>query len=128
MATTKNKTAEGYFALYKANKRWESNRKRRLERVLKEQPTNEQVKQAMKGMVYRRKTPGAAGWSASGIRAAKLYKEFTGIFDKNLLSADPKLQHAAAQRKDPNRQYPKIVPTTTFSSFFSLGARLQGNR
>lgn len=125
MATSKNKASDGYFSQYKANKTWEVNRKRRLTKVLKEQPTNTQVKEAMSGMVYRRKTPNTRQWSASAKRIAQMYKKVTGLFHKDILSNDPKLQLAATKLQS-KRQFAPITNTMEFPSFFALGNRLQG--
>ncbi len=125
MAKAKSKTAENYFAQYKANKRWETNRKRKLAKVLKEQPNNLQVKNAMSGMVYRRKTPTTPQWSASAKRIAQMYKQFTGLFHKDILSTDPKLQLAATKLRS-KRQYPEIKDTSQYPSMFALGNRLWG--
>lgn len=129
MAGKTNKSQEGYYAKYKSSKTWETNRKARLERVLKEQPTNEQVKSALKGMVYRRKTPGPLGWSAQDKAAAQLYRKIAGMFDRAILSKDPKVSQQALQRK-PETPQPKAKQEKVPSygpSFFALGARLQGN-
>lgn len=127
MAKSGSKTAENYFAQYKANKKWETNRKRKLAKVLKEQPNNQQVKNAMSGMVYRRKTPITPQWSHSHKRLAQLYKTFTGLFHRDLLSLDPKVQSAATKLRS-NRQYTTTPNTDQFPSMFALGNRLQGTR
>lgn len=128
MATSKNKTSVNYFSQYKANKTWEVNRKRKLAKVLKDQPNNQQVKDAMSGMVYRRKTPTTRQWSASAKRIAQMYKKVTGVFHKDILSNDPKLQLAATKIQQANRQVASVVNTMQFPSFFALGNRLQGIR
>ena len=126
--SSRSKTAENYSAQYKANKVWEKNRKRRLARVLKEQPNNGQVKAAMDSMVYRRKTPGEHGWTASQIASAKLLKKFCGVFDRAAFHPDPKLSQSALARTR-NTEVPKApyVPNPSYgTSFFALGARLNG--
>lgn len=132
MAGKTSKSQEGYYAKYKSNKVWETNRKRRLERVLKQQPNNEQIKNALKGMVYRRKTPVTPQWSHSAKRIAQLYKQFTGFFDRNILHPDPKVHQAALSKQSIVSQ--EIIRCRVKAakpeekSMFSLGARLQGNR
>ena len=126
MATSKNKTSDNYFSQYKANKTWEVNRKRKLARTLKEQPTNTQVKDAMSGMVYRRKTPTTRQWSANAKRIAQMYKKVAGLFHRDILSNDPKLQLAATKLQQANRQVLPVVNTMQYPSFFALGNRLQG--
>lgn len=123
--TSKSQTA--YYARYKASRVWESNRKARLERALKAQPENEQIKRALKNIVYRRKTPNTRTWSASWIRTAKIIKEFTGRFDPSIMSSNPEVAKTALQKVPENRD--KFVPPVSdFKSFFSLAARLQGTR
>lgn len=124
---SRSKTAEQYFSQYKTSKRWETNRKRKLAKVLKEQPTNQQVKDAMSGMVYRRKTPNTPQWSASAKRIAQMYKSIAGYFHRDILSNDHKLQLAATKLTRKQRT-PEIKDTQQFKSFFALGNRLQGIR
>jgi hypothetical protein len=73
----------------------EINRKRKLLKQLKLQPNNEQVKDALVNIKYRRKTPKSQEWSKSDIQVAKLFKEFTGRADWDLFSSNPKVQAAA---------------------------------
>lgn len=130
---TQNKSADNRFAQYKANRTWEKNRKAKLERTLKKQPNNEQVQNALKSIVYRRKTPTTRMWSASWIRTAKIFKLFEGRFNPNIMSANPELVRQALTQqskvsaelvKQKNRQ--PIQPE--FKSMFSIEARLQGTR
>ncbi len=123
---SRSKTAEGNSSVYKTSRRWESNRKRKLAKVLKEQPTNEQVKLALKSMVYRRKVPKVRVWSASWIRVAKLFKEFTGRFDPDIMSSNVEVARTAMQRGNPNAQATKkpVVAPMSEKVFFQLGNRL----
>lgn len=125
MANAKNKTVDNYYAQYKANRKWETNRKRKLAKVLKEQPNNLQVKAAMEGMVYRRKTPKTRQWSATAKRVAQMYKQVTGLFHRDILSTDPKAQLAATKLRS-NRQYKEVPNTAQYPSMFALGNRLWG--
>jgi len=119
---SRSKGAEGYAAAYKSSKRWESNRKRRLERVLKEQPENQQVKDALKSIVYRRKTPNTREWSASWIATAKLFKMFTGKFDRNIMSSNEKVVAEAIKTSRKDRHF--VMPMNRDpKSFFSLLSR-----
>lgn len=123
MANAKrSKSAENYSAQYKSGRKWETNRKRRLERVLKEQPNNEQVKAALKSMVYRRKTPTTAMWSHSWKKTAQLIKQFSGKFDKECMNSDPK-KAAEAMRMSTNPNRPKQDPTPAKYDFYSIGIR-----
>jgi len=114
---SRSKGAEGYAAAYKSSRRWEANRKRRLERILKEQPNNEQVKAALKsGLVYRRKTPNTREWSASWIRTAKIIKMFSGKFDKAIMSSNEKSASEAMRMSRTNYDYKApVMPKSMFS-------------
>lgn len=131
MATaSKGKSKEGHYATYKTSKRWETNRIARLERTVRNQPNNEQAKAALKaGLVYRRKTPKTRPWSASWIRVAKLFKEFTGSFNPAIMSSNPKVASEAMQvpgAKSLANAKTKVVKSTGDKGFFSIEARLQG--
>ena len=121
MAISTSKSQTAYYARYKTNRTWEANRKRRLERTLKAQPNNEQVKQALKGMVYRRKTPTNRPWSASWIRVAKILKEFSGRCDPSILSSNVETARIAMQKPGTTIHVPMSNP---FKSMFSIEARL----
>lgn len=73
----------------------EANRKRKLLKLLKQQPNNEQIKDALVNIKYRRKTPKNKEWSKTDIQTAKLFKLFTGRADWDLFSSNPKVQAAA---------------------------------
>jgi hypothetical protein len=134
MATgsTKYKSKVAQASRYKTNKTWEVNRTLRLERTIRNQPNNEQAKAALKaGFVYRRKTPNTRPWSASWIRIAKLFKEFTGSFNPLIMSSNPKTASEAMQitgAKSLTYAKMKAVKPTGDKGFFSIEARLQGTR
>ena len=91
-----SKSAEAYYARYKVEKRWETNRLKKLERALKRNPNNAvQIELAMKGLVYRRKTPATRMWSASKRRTAQVFKRFSGKAQHDLFSSNEKVQSAA---------------------------------
>jgi len=126
--SSKSKSAEKQSSVYKANRRWETNRKRRLERALKEQPNNEQIKIALKQMVYRRKTPVTRPWSASWVQAAKIIKLFTGRFDPAIMSSNQDTARAALMRPGPVALTYKIDKSMqSDKNFFSIGARTNLN-
>lgn len=131
MATsnTKYKSKIAQASNYKSNKTWEKNRTKRLERTIKAQPNNEQAKAALKsGFVYRRRTPAVRMWSASWIRVAKLFKEFTGSFDPAIMSSNPKTASDAMQRPGKKTmENAKVKSTGPTKIDFSIEARLQGN-
>lgn len=119
----RSKTAESNSATYKSTKRWEANRRRKLERILKEQPNNERVKLAMKSMVYRRKTPTTSMWSHYWKKTAQLIKQFSGRFDKECMNSDPKKAAEAMRMSfNPNRDKETTLPGKY--NFFSLETRI----
>ena len=124
MAKSGSKSQDGYYSSYKASSKWLSNRKRRLEKLLKTQPNNEQIKDALKNLKYRRKTPvGKSIWSHSNIRLAKLFKLFTGFASHDLFSSNPQVQSSALMaRKDIKHKVPEGKVN------FSLGARAHDSK
>lgn len=130
MAGKTSKSQEGYYSKYKTARTWEKNRKAKLERTIKEQPKNENAAIALKGMVYRRRTPTNKVWSASWIRIAKIFKTFEGRFDQNLMSANVELVRTAlAKQSKVSAEVLRCKKTKEpydFRKAFSLGERLQG--
>jgi hypothetical protein len=124
MAKSGSKSQDGYYSSYKASSKWLSNRKRRLEKLLKTQPNNEQIKDALKNLKYRRKTPvGKSIWSHSNIRLARLFKLFTGFASHDLFSSNPQVQSSALMaRKDIKHKVPEGKVN------FSLGARAHDSK
>jgi len=120
-----SKSKQVYATLYKSSTRWATNRKIKLTRALKQQPNNEQIKDALANIKYRRHTPnGKTVWSHSNIRLAKLFKEFTGRASADLFSSNPKVQAAAlAYRPDGDRL--KVIEGKVS---FSLGARAHDSK
>jgi hypothetical protein len=114
----RSKTAENNSAQYKSSKRWETNRKRKLERVLKEQPNNEQIKSAMKSMVYRRKTPKTNEWSHTWIHTAKLFKLFCGKFDRQIMSSNDKTAQEVMHTSRKENTF--VMPVGRDKSMFSI--------
>lgn len=92
---TKSKTPAPAAAVPQGVARTQANRKRRLERTLKAQPDNQQVKNALLEVGRQRKAPVTQQWSHTAIRLAKLFKEFRGSAPKELFSSNPKVQQAA---------------------------------
>ena len=120
---SKSKSAEKQSSVYKTNRKWEKNRKLKLERALKAQPNNEQIKTALKQMVYRRKTPVNRPWSASWVRIAKIVKEFTGRFDPAIMSSNADVARMALQKPGPVALTYKVKPAAD-KDFFSILARV----
>lgn len=118
-AGTRSKSQESYYASYKSGNKWRVNRERRLQRALKEQPNNEQIKIALKGVVYRRKTPKVTEWSASNIAIAKLFKAFTGRVNRNIFSSAETVRTEAVRSSRLVSQYTPVIGNVDFT----LGAR-----
>lgn len=116
---TKSKAPAAATAVPQGVARTQANRKRRLTKLLKQQPNNKQIQNALLEVGSNRKAPVTAQWSHSDIRLAKLFKEFTGRAPKELFSTNPKVQQAALQTPS----------TKTFVNLpqgkvdFSIGAR-----
>ena len=124
MATV-SKSKQNYSAMYKSTTRWATNRKLKLTRLLKQQPNNEQIKDALANIKYRRQTPSTKTvWSHGNIRLAKLFKEFTGRASVDLFSSNPKVQ-AAALAYRPDESKLKVIEGKVS---FSLGARAHDSK
>lgn len=110
---------KGYYASYKTGNRWRLNRERRLKKLLKSQPNNEQIATAIKNISYRRKNPqGASIWSKTNIRTARLFKWFCGKAPHALFSSNSKVQQEAlAIRMEQRGEQPQGRVD------FTLGAR-----
>lgn len=121
MAIKTSKSQTNYYAVYKTTRKWEANRKRRLEKTLRAQPNNKQVQAALKSLVYRRRTPTNRVWSASWIRAAKIIKLFEGRFDPQIMSSNPDVARSALQKNSQNKDF--VLPPVTTKNYFSLEAR-----
>ena len=120
-----SKSKQAYSALYKSSTRWATNRKIKLTRVLKQQPNNEQIKDALANIKYRRRTPTSKTvWSHSNIRLAKLFKEFTGRASADLFSSNPKVQSAALAYRPDAEKFKVIEGKVSFS----LGARAHDSK
>jgi len=120
MASSGSKAKQAYATLYKSSTRWATNRKIKLTRILKQQPNNEQIKDALANIKYRRHTPTTKTvWSHSNIRVAKLFKEFTGRASADLFSSNPKVQFAALMYRPDADKWGVIEGRVNFS----LGAR-----
>ena len=100
---TKSKSSTTQAGAYKAENRQAKNRKLKLEKQLKLQPNNEQVKTALKNIMYRRKTPTKQEWSASWVRIAKIFKLFEGRFNRDIMSNNPAIASAALDKPFPDK-------------------------
>lgn len=95
MATKSKTTTPAAASVPQGVQRTQANRKRRLERTLKQQPNNKQVQEALLTTGSQRKAPNTPQWSHGNIRLAKLFKYFYGRAPKELFSSNPKVQQAA---------------------------------
>lgn len=122
-AKRSGKSHSAGYAAYTSGKKEAANRLRKLTKLLKEQPNNLQVQAAIKDIHHRRHIPKEPYWSHQKIADAKIFKYFTGKFDKGIYQLDPKLQHAALLARNPNKFVNK--PKTKPSQFemFSLKER-----
>lgn len=111
----------GQAAGYKANRVWEKNRLRKLRRALKRSPDNPQILEAMKGVVYRRKTPTVRSWSKTKIQIARLYKVFSGHVDMTIFNNQEKV--AAGAQLGHRMKWDFKAPAANEKTMFSLGVR-----
>lgn len=116
---TKSKAPVTAAAVPQGVARTQANRKRRLTQLLKQQPNNKQIQNALLEVGSKRKAPVTAQWSHSAIRLAKLFKEFTGRAPKELFSSNPKVQQAALST--PSTRVFVNLPKGKVD--FSIGAR-----
>lgn len=116
---TKSKAPATPAAVPQGVARTQANRKRRLTQLLKQQPNNKQIENALLEVGSKRKAPVTAQWSHSAIRLAKLFKEFTGRAPKELFSSNPKVQQAALST--PSTRVFVNLPKGKVD--FSIGAR-----
>lgn len=85
MAKTRSKHQKDLYVAYKSQNRFSTNRKRKLLKLQKEQPNNEQITTALATIKYRRKTPNTAQFSKTKIAQLTLaskVKKSTVKFDK----------------------------------------------
>jgi len=123
LARATSKSQDAYYSMYKTSQRWRTNRERKLNKALRRNPNNEQIKTALKNIVYRRKTPGVVGsWNKTNIYTAKLFKLFVGRVDKDIFSSNPKLQSAALMLHGKNTKAPEGKVN------FTLAARAHDKR
>jgi cation diffusion facilitator CzcD-associated flavoprotein CzcO len=94
-----------YYQTYASRSKWASNRKAKLERALKRNPNNEQIKEALGNISYRRKNPKTKMWPHSRRAEAQLIKSFTGRADPSIWSSNREVASAALQTsRNPNKQ------------------------
>lgn len=116
---TKSKAQPAATAIPQGVARTQANRKRRLTQLLKSQPNNTQVQNAVLESGAKRKAPVTSQWSHSNIRLAKLFKEFSGRAPKELFSSNPKVQQSAMSTPSTK----SFVNLPQGKVDFSIGAR-----
>jgi hypothetical protein len=87
--------------------------------LLKSQPNNKQLQNAVLETGQVRKKPTTPQWSHGAIRLAKLFKWFRGSAPKELFSSNPKVQQAALST--PSTKQFHNLPQGKVD--FTLGAR-----
>lgn len=123
MAKARSKTAEGNAAQYKTSQTWKVNRTKRLERDLKNNPSNEkQIMDALGNMVYRRKTPTNPFWSSTRRNQARLFKLFTGRVNIAMFSNNEKLANEALLARS-NLKVPAGL-VYNHKTAFNIGTRI----
>jgi len=122
VAKTSSKSKAAQYATYKSSRKWEANRRRKLERTLKAQPNNEQVKQALKNIKYRRRIPVTKMWSHSWKAAAHLIKSIEGRFNPAIMSSNSDAARTALQNN--SKLKPSKLQHAAVKNPFSIAARL----
>lgn len=105
MAQKVSKGRQNGYAVYKSSQRWKTNRENKLRKLIKANPNNLQLVQALKNVTYRRRTPKAEFWTKSMIRMATIIKEVCGscphlVFNSNPIVASDALR--SVSKKDVN--------------------------
>lgn len=77
MAKTRSKSQELNYSKYKTSNRFEFNRKRKLTRLLKANPNNPQIAQALKDIRKPRSAPLVPKWSHTAIKDASMFAKFS---------------------------------------------------
>ena len=76
MAKSVSKSKELHYSKYKTAKIFETNRKRKLLKLIKQQPNNEQLTAALSNMRSQRSTPKVPKWSHTAKADAKMFADF----------------------------------------------------
>lgn len=118
---TSSKSDQNYWSKYQANKVWEVNRKKKLNRHLKKYPSDKCAERALSCIKYRRKTPKAPFWTPGTVRIAQLFKQFTGKVNVNMFNANHKIQQEALNSYSKTTGLVKVNQTSRVS--FSIEAR-----
>lgn len=91
MAKSSSKGRQANYSQYKSENRFVANRKRKLLKLQKAQPNNEQIVEALKNIRYRRSTPTTAIWSHTKIAFASMKSQYNK--KEKLPKMTPKEEH-----------------------------------
>ena len=105
------------YAQYKTEQRWSKNRRRKLERHLRQFPEDAQAKAALNNIKYRRKTPNSS-LGKSALAVLKVFKLFEGKASHNLVHSNPQVASAARMS---NRK-PRVAGVS-IKEMYSIRAR-----
>lgn len=117
---TSSKSDQNYWSRYKSNKIWETNRKRKLAKHLKNHPNDKVAEKATQNIKYRRGTPKDPQWTPGNIRVAMLFKQFTGRVNKDMFNSNHKIQQEALATYN-NKGLVRVNQTSKVD--YSIGAR-----
>lgn len=119
MAKTRGPSAKAYYAAYKSQNKYATNKRKKLERTLKAQPNNEQVVIALKNIKYKRKTPGSPTWSHTKKATAAMFKQVVGKVNIDVFSNNDATRNMALVNL--KTKFSNMFPNEKVS--FKLGAR-----
>lgn len=97
--------------------RYEQNKKKKLERLIKLQPNNKQLESALKNIRYKRKATKVPFWSSSRKRMAYLYMAFAGKVNLDIFNNNDKISGPALFTKGPHSEYKQKDDTSEFKMF-----------
>lgn len=98
MAKSRSKHQKDKYAAYKAANTQAVNRKRKLLKLSKMFPANEQIKVALQNIKYRRCTPKTSVWSSTDKKLATMKKAFKPVPGTKLIKLSLKKMFSIAER------------------------------
>lgn len=108
-----SKLQQQHYGSYKVSNRWKTNRERKLTKMLKQQPNNKQIEEALKNLRYRRKTPKTPQWTNRTKYLAQLIKSACGYCSPNIFNKNTKIAEEATY----NNKIKTVLQTNNFVSF-----------
>lgn len=118
---TSGKSDQNYWSRYKSNKVWETNRKRKLAKHIKNHANDLVAQRALGNIKYRRATPKDPQWTPGTIKIAKLFKDFAGFVNKDMFNSNHKIQLEALATYNKPKAGVRVNQTSRVD--FTLGAR-----